>query len=68
MIIKKMTKIFTLLSIFTFTLIPNLYCNDLSFDLWLSKFKKEAIGSGISKKVVEIALKKKINVVSNQVS
>ena len=47
-----MPKIFTLLSIFTFTLIPNLYCNDLSFDLWLSKFKKEAIGSGISKKVV----------------
>ena len=52
MIIKKMPKIFTLLSIFTFTLIPNLYCNDISFDLWLSKFKKEAIGSGISKKVV----------------
>ena len=52
MLIKKMSKIITLLFFFIFLLPGKSYANDLAFDLWLGEFKKKAIQSGISINVV----------------
>ncbi len=52
MIVKKMSKIFTLILFLNFFLISNASSNSHSFNLWLENFKKQAIESGISEKVV----------------
>ena len=52
MIVKKMSKIFTLILFLNFFLISNANSNSHSFELWLKNFKKQAIESGISVKVV----------------
>ena len=52
MIVKKMSKIFTLILFLNFFLIANANSNSHSFELWLKNFKKQAMESGISEKVV----------------
>ena len=52
MLIKKMIKLIKLIFFINLLFTINLYCQETEFKNWVSKFKIEAIESGISKKVV----------------
>ena len=52
MIIKKMLKLFSLITILNIFFSVNLYAKNHNFNAWLDNFKIKAINSGISKKVV----------------
>ena len=52
MIIKKMLKLFSLITILNIFFSVNLYAKNHNFNAWLDDFKIKAINSGISKKVV----------------
>ena len=52
MIIKKMLKLFNLITILNIFFSVNLYAKNHNFNAWLDDFKIKAINSGISKKVV----------------
>ena len=53
MIIKKMSKLFALISIFSFIITFNSYSTEHNFQEWLVHFKNQAISEGVSKKVVD---------------
>ncbi len=55
MILKKMLKNLISFNLIIFTIISftSIHADDTKFNLWVESFKKRAIGSGISKKVVD---------------
>ena len=55
MILKKMPKNLISFNLIIFTIISftSIHADDTKFNLWVESFKKRAIGSGISKKVVD---------------
>ncbi len=53
MIIKKMSKLFVLIWIFSFIITFNSFSTEHNFQEWLVNFKNQAVSEGVSKEVVE---------------